>query len=59
MPYPRSRTYITMAYKAGKTEHTGAKHGRGVYWRPKREAKLESNTLRRRQGKRRVRDEEQ
>jgi len=47
-----------MAYKAKKTEHTGAKHGRGAYWGPKRDAKLESNTLRRRQGKRMVRHEE-
>jgi hypothetical protein len=48
-----------MAHKAGKTEHTGAKHGRGAYWGPKRDAKEESNTLRRRQGKRIVRDEAQ
>ena len=47
-----------MAHKAGKTEHTGAKHGRGAYWGPKREAKQESNILRRRQGKRIVRHEE-
>jgi hypothetical protein len=40
-----------MAYRATKTEHTGAKHGRGAYWGPKREAKKESNKLRRRQWK--------
>jgi len=38
-----------MADRATKTEQTGAKHGRGAYWDPKREAKKESNTLRRRQ----------
>lgn len=37
-----------MAHKAQKTEHTGAKHGRGAYWGPKQEAKKESNKLRRR-----------
>lgn len=46
-----------MAYKAQKTEHTGAKHGRGAYWGPKRDAKQESNTLRRRQGTYMVRHE--
>jgi len=40
-----------MAYRATKTEHTGAKHGRGAYWGPKRDAKKESNKLRRRQWK--------
>jgi hypothetical protein len=40
-----------MAYRAKKTEHTGAKHGNGAYWGPKKEAKKESNTLRRRQWK--------
>ncbi len=48
-----------MAHKARKTEHTGAKHSRGAYWGPKRAAKLESNALRRRQGKQIVRQEEQ
>lgn len=41
-----------MAYKATKTEHTGAKHGCGAYWGSKREAKKESSKARRRQGKR-------
>lgn len=36
-----------MAYRAHKTEHTGAKHGRGAYWGSKYEAKKESNKLRR------------
>ena len=37
-----------MAYKAEKTEHTGAKHGRGAYWGTKSEAKKESGKIRRR-----------
>jgi hypothetical protein len=41
----------TMAYRAKKTEHVGAKHSNGAYWGPKKEAKKESNKLRRRQGK--------
>ncbi len=45
-----------MAHNAKKTEHTGAKHGTGAYWGRKRDAKKESNTLRRRQGKHIVRD---
>jgi hypothetical protein len=40
-----------MAYRAKKTEHTGAKHGRGAYWGSKKEAKQESNKLRRRSWK--------
>src|SRR5262245_8807394 len=35
--YPCSRTSITMAYRARKTAHTGAKHGREAYWGPKRD----------------------
>jgi len=38
-----------MANKAIKTEHTGAKHSRGGYAGCKRDAKHESNKLRRRQ----------
>ena len=38
-----------MAYRAKKTEHTGAKHGNGAYWGPKKEAKQESNKLLRHQ----------
>jgi hypothetical protein len=37
-----------MAYRARKTEHTGAKHGRGAYWGTKYEAKRESSRIRRR-----------
>jgi hypothetical protein len=37
-----------MGYKAKKTDHAGAKHGNGAYWRPKQDAKKESNKLRRR-----------
>lgn len=40
-----------MANKAEKTEHTGAKHGSGAYWGPKKEAKKESNKVRRRNWK--------
>jgi hypothetical protein len=40
-----------MAYRTKKTEHTGAKHGRGAYWGPKKEAKKERNKLRRRSWK--------
>jgi hypothetical protein len=36
-----------MAGKAGKTEHSGAKHGSGAYWGPKKDAKHESNKARR------------
>mgnify|MGYP001559232679 len=43
-----------MAYSAKKTEHAGAKHAFGAYWGPKRDAKKESNKLRRRLGKRMV-----
>ncbi len=44
-----------MAYQAKKTEHTGAKHGSGAYWGPKKDAKKESNKVRRRNWKREVR----
>ena len=37
-----------MGYKAKKTEHVGAKRGRGGYWGPKKDAKKESNKIRRR-----------
>jgi len=46
-----------MAYKAKKTEHTGAKHGHGAYWGPKQDAKRESNKRRRRTGKRQLHHE--
>jgi hypothetical protein len=37
-----------MGYHAKKTEHAGAKHRNGAYWGRKRDAKKESNKLRRR-----------
>lgn len=39
-----------MAYeiKNRKTEHAGAKKGKGAYWGPKKDAKKESNKERRR-----------
>lgn len=46
-----------MGYKAKKTEHVGAKRGRGGYWGPKKDAKKESNKIRRRNWKRQVSDE--
>ena len=36
-----------MAYQAKRTEHSGAKRGRGAYWGPKKDAKRESNRKRR------------
>jgi len=45
-----------MAHQAKKTEHTGAKHGSGAYWGPKKDAKKESNKVRRRNWKREVRE---
>jgi hypothetical protein len=36
-----------MAGNAKRTEHTGAKHGRGAYWGRKVDAKRESNKVRR------------
>jgi hypothetical protein len=36
-----------MAQNAKKTEHSGAKHGNGAYWGRKRDAKKESNVVRR------------
>jgi hypothetical protein len=44
-----------MAGRAKKTEHAGAKRGRGAYWGRKTEAKHESNRLRREDAKRAVR----
>ena len=45
-----------MGYEAKKTEHAGAKHGSGAYWGPKKDAKKESNKVRRRNWKREVRE---
>jgi len=44
-----------MASRASKTEHRGAKKGRGAFWGPKREAKRTSNRRRREAGKVEVR----
>jgi len=45
-----------MGYEAGKTEHCGPKRGNGAYWGYKRDAKKESNRLRRENAKREIRD---
>ncbi len=47
-----------MGYEAKKTEHAGAKHGNGAYWGPKKDAKKESNKIRRRNAKREVAEAE-
>ena len=44
-----------MAFKARKTEHSGAKRGRGAFYGRKVEAKRASNRLRRETDKRLVR----
>ena len=46
-----------MGYQAKKTEHTGAKHGRGAYWGPKKDAKKESSKIRRRKEKHALREQ--
>ena len=46
-----------MTYRARKTEHVGAKKGKGAYWGHKGEAKRESNRARRRNDLRVVTDE--
>jgi len=40
-----------MGHEAKKTEHAGAKKGKGAYWGPKKDAKKESNRARREAGK--------
>ena len=40
-----------MGYEAKKTEHAGAKKGRGAYWGVKADAKRESNRRRREDAK--------
>ena len=40
-----------MGYEARKTEHAGAKRGNGAYWGRKKDAKKESNKIRRRNAK--------
>ena len=44
-----------MGYEAKKTEHCGAKRGRGAYYGHKWEAKKESNRIRRENWKREIR----
>lgn len=44
-----------MGYEAKKTEHAGAKRGSGAYWGLKKDAKKESNKIRRRNAKRECR----
>ena len=41
-----------MAYKVVRTEHSGAKKGKGAYWGIKADAKKASNKARREYGKR-------
>jgi hypothetical protein len=43
-----------MGYEAKKTEHTGAKRGRGAYWGRKYDAKKDSNKMRRRISKKEI-----
>ena len=45
-----------MANRAKKTEHAGAKKGRGAFWGRKREAKRASNRRRRQTDKFEARD---
>jgi hypothetical protein len=40
-----------MAFRVRKTEHSGAKHGRGALWGTKYEAKSQSSKVRRRNSK--------
>jgi len=47
-----------MAYRAKKTTHSGAKHGRGAYYGPKADAKRESSRVGRRQAKKAIRKEQ-
>ena len=46
-----------MGYEAKKTEHSGAKHGRGAYWGRKHDAKKEGNKVRRRRSRRVIGDQ--
>ena len=46
-----------MGYQAKETEHAGPKRGNGAYWGPKRQAKHESNKIRRRNAQREIREE--
>jgi len=48
-----------MGYEAKKTEHAGAKHGKGAYWGPKKDAKKESSKIRRHTVKQQLREGQQ
>lgn len=43
-----------MAYDIKKTEHAGAEHGNGAYWRRKWIAKKGSNKIRRHAGRQKL-----
>jgi len=45
-----------LANQAQKTEHSGAKKGRGAYWGRKKDAKKESNSVRRKNDKKIVKE---
>ncbi|MDV6315619.1 hypothetical protein [Idiomarina sp. HP20-50] len=45
-----------MAQNANKTEHSGAKKGRGAYWGRKKDAKEESSKKRRADEREQVKD---
>lgn len=45
-----------MAFRVRKTEHSGAKHGRGALWGTKYEAKSQSGKVRRRNSKTEIRE---
>jgi hypothetical protein len=47
---------IPMGHEAKKTEHSGSKKGNGSYWGRKRDAKMESNKKRRKDGKQAIED---
>jgi hypothetical protein len=43
----REMKFYRMAQQVKKSEHSGSKKGRGAYWGRKKDAKTESNRLRR------------
>ena len=51
-----SRRKEFMALKAKKTEHSGSKRGKGAYYGDKRNAKQESNRIRRDSSKSEIRE---
>lgn len=46
-----------MAFRVRKTEHNGAKHGRGALWGTKYEAKSQSGTISRRNSKAEIQEQ--